>query len=109
MTLVGDTLNTASRMESTSLPSHVHATAAFYAGLPPQHQGLFVEREMEIKGKGLMKTYLLDVEGRAEAVRELGEGRSGYLGGKGGLGEGRGGCLGGKLGVEVPGTVRGRS
>ena len=41
MTLVGDTLNTASRMESNSLPSHVQATEDVWLNFPEQYQELF--------------------------------------------------------------------
>ena len=67
MTLVGDAMNTASRMESQSLPGHVQASGAFWAGLPAGVRGLFYPREVAVKGKGPMRTYVLDVEGQREA------------------------------------------
>jgi class 3 adenylate cyclase len=56
--LWGDTVNTASRMESHGLPGRVHVTESTYQAL----QSTFdFERRgpIEIKGKGAMTTYLL--------------------------------------------------
>ena len=56
--LWGDTVNTASRMESTGLAGAVHcapATAALLQGLFP----LRARGAIEVKGKGMMETYLL--------------------------------------------------
>jgi class 3 adenylate cyclase len=56
--LWGDTVNTASRMESHGVPGRVHVTETAYVLLKDQFT--FEEREpIEVKGKGLMKTYLL--------------------------------------------------
>jgi class 3 adenylate cyclase len=56
--LWGDTVNTASRMESHGVPGRIHVTETTYLALREQFD--FEERApMEIKGKGLMKTYLL--------------------------------------------------
>ncbi|HAX78931.1 MAG TPA: adenylate/guanylate cyclase [Cyanobacteria bacterium UBA11372] len=56
--LWGDTVNTASRMESHSLPGCIQVTAATYQILEDKY--LFESRgSIEVKGKGLMKTYLL--------------------------------------------------
>ena len=68
--LWGDTVNTASRMESHGVPNRVHVTTQTYEAL----KGVFELEErgaIEIKGKGVMTTYLL--VGRAEN----GERRSG--------------------------------
>ncbi|MBP5158328.1 MAG: hypothetical protein ILP18_10720 [Treponema sp.] len=54
----GDTVNVASRMESTGTPGCIHVTEAVWE----QSHGEFSYGkpfEIEVKGKGLMKTYLL--------------------------------------------------
>jgi class 3 adenylate cyclase len=56
--LWGDTVNTASRMESHGVPNRVHVTAATYEAL----RTVFTLEErgpIEIKGKGTMTTYLI--------------------------------------------------
>ena len=56
--LWGDAVNTAARMESHGVVSQVHVSEATYERL----KGRFVfdaRGEIEIKGKGLMPTYLL--------------------------------------------------
>ena len=54
----GDSVNTASRMESHSLPDRIQTTEATYQLLKDRY--LFEERgTIEIKGKGKMKTYFL--------------------------------------------------
>lgn len=56
--LWGDTVNTASRMESHGIPGYIHLTEATYFHLKEQY--LFEGRGLiPIKGKGHMKTYLL--------------------------------------------------
>ena len=48
--LFGDTVNTASRMESTGIPSRIHTSASFYQNVMKQGGFEFEERgEMEIK------------------------------------------------------------
>ncbi len=56
--LWGDTVNTASRMESHGLPGSIHVTGATYEQL---RQKYFFESRgaIEVKGKGRMTTYLL--------------------------------------------------
>ncbi len=56
--LWGDTVNTASRMESHSLPGRIQVTAATYDALKDKYR--FEPRgEIEVKGKGLMPTWFL--------------------------------------------------
>lgn len=56
--LWGDTVNTASRMESHGLPGAIQVSNSTYKFL--QHQFLFVARgSIKVKGKGEMTTYLL--------------------------------------------------
>ncbi len=56
--LWGDSVNTASRMESHGVPGKIHVTQSTYNLLKDQYQ--FESRGvMEIKGKGKMETYLL--------------------------------------------------
>jgi len=56
--LWGDTVNTASRMESHGVPGTVHCTEATVALLPGAFQ-LQARGAMQIKGKGEMRTFLL--------------------------------------------------
>lgn len=56
--LWGDTVNTASRMESHGIPGHIQVTEAVYVRLKDKY--LFEERgAIGIKGKGEMQVYLL--------------------------------------------------
>ncbi|NJK27617.1 MAG: response regulator [Coleofasciculaceae cyanobacterium SM2_3_26] len=56
--LWGDTVNTASRMESHGLPDRIHITQQTYQLL--QHSYLVEERgEIDVKGKGRMHTFFL--------------------------------------------------
>jgi class 3 adenylate cyclase/HAMP domain-containing protein len=56
--LWGDTVNTASRMESCGLPGHIQVTEATHNIL--RHQFQFKSRgRIEVKGKGFMSAYLL--------------------------------------------------
>jgi len=56
--LWGDTVNTASRMESTGVPGRVQVSEATYLLLKDQFE-LEERGEIEVKGKGKMRTYLL--------------------------------------------------
>lgn len=69
--LWGDTVNTASRMESHGVPGKVHVTEATQAALAEQFE--FEDRgEIEVKGKGAMRTYLLvGVKGRDPARQSM--------------------------------------
>ena len=54
----GDTVNTASRMESHGVPGRIQVTEAMHAALRDEFR--FEERgEIEVKGKGPMRTWLL--------------------------------------------------
>jgi class 3 adenylate cyclase len=56
--LWGDTVNTASRMEASSLPGRIQVTAATYERLRDRYR--FEERgEIEVKGKGRLMAYVL--------------------------------------------------
>ncbi len=57
--LWGDTVNTASRMESHGVPGKVHVTAAVRARLDGRYQ-LVPRGPQAIKGKGEMETWLLE-------------------------------------------------
>eukprot|EP00116_Pleurobrachia_bachei_P008082 sb/3468344/ len=59
--LFGDTVNTASRMESTGVPSKIHTSREFYIELQNHGDEFLTEErgEMEVKGKGKMTTYFL--------------------------------------------------
>ena len=56
--LWGDTVNLASRMESTGVPGRIQVTEAVQEILAP-HYELEARGEIEAKGKGLVKTWLL--------------------------------------------------
>ncbi len=65
----GDAVNTASRMESHGEPNRIHVSEEFYSHLQnsiatdekTMHGFAFEERgKMEIKGKGMMRTYFLE-------------------------------------------------
>jgi class 3 adenylate cyclase len=52
--LFGDTINTASRMESTGEPGRIHVSAATASLVPEVH---WEEKMMQVKGKGEMQTF----------------------------------------------------
>lgn len=58
--MFGDTVNVASRMESTGLPDKIHMSNDTYKRLINREQYMFEERgEISVKGKGQMHTYFL--------------------------------------------------
>lgn len=68
--LWGDTVNTASRMESHSKPGMIHVTADIYRALADSYE--FEPRgEIPIKGKGLMETYFLLSSRQAPAPSDV--------------------------------------
>lgn len=59
--LWGDTVNTASRMESHGIPGKIHCSRDFYQELKDEFD--FEERGViEVKGKGEMETYFLKAQ-----------------------------------------------
>jgi class 3 adenylate cyclase len=56
--LWGDTVNTASRMESHGVPGRIHVTASTFELLGDAFE-LEPREPIEIKGKGKMQTYLI--------------------------------------------------
>jgi class 3 adenylate cyclase len=58
--MFGDTVNVANRMETTGLPERIHLSDDTYSRLTNREQYIFEERgEIDIKGKGFMRTYFL--------------------------------------------------
>ncbi|XP_054650491.1 retinal guanylyl cyclase 2 isoform X3 [Dunckerocampus dactyliophorus] len=59
--LFGDTVNTASRMESTGLPYRIHVNLSTVKTLRSLHEGYKIEvrGKTELKGKGIEETYWL--------------------------------------------------
>ena len=55
----GDSVNVASRMESSSEPGHLQLSAAAYEKVSHLPELQFVEREIMVKGKGMQRAYLL--------------------------------------------------
>uniref|UniRef100_A0A8C3SI22 guanylate cyclase n=1 Tax=Chelydra serpentina TaxID=8475 RepID=A0A8C3SI22_CHESE len=73
--LFGDTVNTASRMESHGLPNKIHLSPTAFRALQNQSFEIVERGEIEVKGKGKMTTYILrqnlyatenEIMGRAE-------------------------------------------
>ncbi|XP_036933391.1 guanylate cyclase soluble subunit beta-2-like isoform X2 [Acanthopagrus latus] len=58
--LFGDTVNTASRMESHGLPDKIHLSPTVYRALRNKTFVIQKRGEIEVKGKGRMTTYFLE-------------------------------------------------
>ena len=68
--LFGDTVNTASRMESTCGPGQIQMSEAFYIELPHVFQQFTTQRKnVKVKGKGEMTTYLLNKIDREKPIQ----------------------------------------
>uniref|UniRef100_A0A4W5PUT0 guanylate cyclase n=1 Tax=Hucho hucho TaxID=62062 RepID=A0A4W5PUT0_9TELE len=72
--LFGDTVNTASRMESHGLPNKIHLSPSVYLVLKDKGFMLQERGEIDVKGKGRMSTYFL--EGNLAATEHQIMGRS---------------------------------
>nr|XP_015219629.1 PREDICTED: guanylate cyclase soluble subunit beta-2-like [Lepisosteus oculatus] len=57
--LFGDTVNTASRMESHGVPNHIHLSPTSYRALENKGFEISERGEIEVKGKGRMSTFFL--------------------------------------------------
>ncbi|XP_008323106.1 guanylate cyclase soluble subunit beta-2 [Cynoglossus semilaevis] len=57
--LFGDTVNTASRMESHGVPDHIHLSASTYSELKDAGFNIQERGQIKVKGKGQMTTYFL--------------------------------------------------
>uniref|UniRef100_A0A3B5AFX0 guanylate cyclase n=1 Tax=Stegastes partitus TaxID=144197 RepID=A0A3B5AFX0_9TELE len=57
--LFGDTVNTASRMESHGVPDHIHLSSSTYSELKDAGFNIEERGQIEVKGKGQMTTYFL--------------------------------------------------
>jgi len=76
--LWGDTVNTASRMESTGLPDHIQITEEMQRVLAPQFE-LAERGEVDVKGKGRLRAWFLlgrrpsavDTRMQSEVVKSL--------------------------------------
>ncbi|KAL8269710.1 hypothetical protein Esti_006363 [Eimeria stiedai] len=58
--LFGDTVNTASRMKSTSVTDRIHISDATHRFVAHDQQFKWKELIVDVKGKGPMQTYMLD-------------------------------------------------
>ncbi|XP_076827686.1 guanylate cyclase soluble subunit beta-2 [Brachyhypopomus gauderio] len=74
--LFGDTVNTASRMESHSVPDRIHLSPFTYRVLKDKEFEICERGEIEVKGKGLMTTYFLleNLQWSEEQIMGRGEG-----------------------------------
>ena len=68
--LWGDAVNTASRMESHGIPGIVHLSEATYLKIKDQGFNIEDRGEIEVKGKGMMHTYILKKDADTEFDRD---------------------------------------
>lgn len=59
--LWGETVNMASRMESTGVPNQIQISQAFYEALNGEYTTTY-RGEIEVKGAGMVNTYLLETQ-----------------------------------------------
>jgi class 3 adenylate cyclase len=71
--IVGDTVNTASRMESNSAPGRLHCSSSTFDLLQtrPDLFHLASRGEIEVKGKGIMHTYWVDHIAALERIAKI--------------------------------------
>lgn len=67
----GDTVNTASRMESNSAPNRIHCSGASAELLKVQHPNLRLNPRgtIEVKGKGDMETFWVNEDAAVQSQR----------------------------------------
>lgn len=61
--LIGDTVNTTSRVCSTSMPNIVTVSETIYKLIPKHDEFILTERMIEAKGKGTLATYQIEKKG----------------------------------------------
>lgn len=69
--LFGDTVNTASRMESNSAPNRIHCSDSSAELLKEQHPNLLLNPRgpIEVKGKGDMETFWVNKDAAVQSQR----------------------------------------
>ncbi|XP_060767525.1 guanylate cyclase soluble subunit beta-2 [Neoarius graeffei] len=72
--LFGDTVNTASRMESHGVPDHIHLSPFTYSVLKDKQFEISERGEIQVKGKGLMTTYFLHQNLKLSEEQIMGQG-----------------------------------
>ncbi|EDV25646.1 uncharacterized protein TRIADDRAFT_24043, partial [Trichoplax adhaerens] len=68
--LFGDTVNTASRMESHGVPGTVHISSATYELVKESDYKIQLRGDITIKGKGIMRTYFV-LSGNQVEIKEV--------------------------------------
>ncbi|XP_066514282.1 guanylate cyclase soluble subunit beta-2-like [Hoplias malabaricus] len=77
--LFGDTVNTASRMESHGVPDHIHLSPFTYRALKDKMFDICERGEIQVKGKGLMTTYFLLQNLQFSEEQIMGKGKETYV------------------------------